>query len=760
MQSSPAEVRVLLVDDDPDLAALTAASLERADDRFSVETETSVDAGLSRLETADLDCIVSDYDMPGLTGVEFLDRVRADYPDLPFILFTGKGSEVVASEAISAGVTDYLQKETGTSQYTVLANRIANAVTQYRSTRALEASQERLSMFFEQSPLGVIEWDEDFRVVRINDAAADILGYSEADLVGRSWETLIADADRDRLTTVVEALLSDEGGYNRVEEAVTKDGETIVCEWHNRVVTDDAGDVVAIFSQFQDITDRRAQRRELEQTNAVLSTLFDTLPVGVIAEDASRNVLMVNQRLFELFDMPGTPSEVVGADCERLAAQVGDMFEEPATFVERTNARVEEQRPVDGEEFTLADGGTLARSYRPIELPDGAGHLWVYRDRTEQASREDRLQALNEVTRDLLTAESPEGVAELGVSAARDILDLEANAIHLYDDDRDALVPVAETDRVATLVGPAPTFSSDDSIAWRAFQDGESLALDDIRDHPAVHNPETPIRSELHLPLGDYGILLAGSPTPAAFDQEDLVLGEILAGNVATALNQLDRTEQLRLREDELSRQNDRLEEFASVVSHDLRNPLNVASGHLDLLAEEFESDRVDDIRQAHERMSTLIDDLLALAREGDRASHPEPVALDTTARACWHNVATAEATLVTDTDRTISADRSRLQQLLENLFRNAVEHGGEDVTIRLGDLPDGFYVADDGPGIDPDVRDSVFAVGYSTAERGSGFGLSIVEEVVDTHGWDIDVTASAEGGTRFEITGVARPED
>jgi len=286
------------------------------------------------------------------------------------------------------------------------------------------------------------------------------------------------------------------------------------------------------------------------------------------------------------------------------------------------------------------------------------------------------------------------------------------------------------------------------------------VAIDDITDDPDIYNPDTPIRSELHLPLGDAGILLAGSPTPAAFDQQDLVLGEILAGNVATALDQVERTERLRQREAELSRQNDRLEEFASVVSHDLRNPLNVASGHLDLLAEDCDSDHVEDVRQAHERMGDLIDDLLTLAREGDGVSRPEPVTLDVAARTCWESVATGDATLVCDAADTISADRSRLHQLLENLFRNSVEHGGEAVTVRLENLPDGFAVEDDGSGIDPADRDSVFDAGYTTADAGSGFGLSIVEEVAEAHGWDVTLTESAAGGARFEITGVDRAEE
>jgi PAS domain S-box-containing protein len=221
-----------------------------------------------------------------------------------------------------------------------------------------------------------------------------------------------------------------------------------------------------------------------------------------------------------------------------------------------------------------------------------------------------------------------------------------------------------------------------------------------------------------------------------------------------------DRVERERL----LERQNERLEEFASLVSHDLRNPLNVATGHLELAAAECESDHLTVATEALDRMDELLEDTLSLARSGQRIRDPEPVALAELAERCWTNVGTGEATLRADADGTVRADPSRLAQLLENLFRNAVEHGatgdraepdGGDVTVTVGSLADGFYVEDDGPGIPPDEREAVFERGYSTTDGGTGFGLRIATDVVDAHGWEIDVTDGTDGGARFEIRGV-----
>jgi signal transduction histidine kinase len=215
-------------------------------------------------------------------------------------------------------------------------------------------------------------------------------------------------------------------------------------------------------------------------------------------------------------------------------------------------------------------------------------------------------------------------------------------------------------------------------------------------------------------------------------------------------------------REQQLARQNEQLEEITSTLAHDFRNPLHVAEGNLEMAREDTESEHLDAVAQAHRRLETLVDDLLASAREGTPLTRGEQTTDDeevvdvaTIAEQCWENVKTHNATLVVETTHTVSADRQRLSQLFENLIRNAVEHSGPEVTVTIGDLSEeeGVYVADTGQGIPADERTTVFEKGYSTTESGTGFGLHIVKTVVDNHGWTIAVTDSETGGTRFEIT-------
>ncbi|MWV63521.1 PAS domain S-box protein [Halorubrum sp. JWXQ-INN 858] len=208
--------------------------------------------------------------------------------------------------------------------------------------------------------------------------------------------------------------------------------------------------------------------------------------------------------------------------------------------------------------------------------------------------------------------------------------------------------------------------------------------------------------------------------------------------------------------ERQLRSQKEQLDEFASVVSHDLRNPLNVAQGRGELLANDCDSEHFPPIVKSLDRMEEIISDTLTLARQGQVVSDPEPIALVNVVGTCWKNVRTDEATIEIEDEVTIVGDRSRLQHLFENLFRNAVEHGGADVTVRVGQIDDhGIHVEDTGPGIPEDDHEAVFEPGHTSSSGGTGFGLTIVKRIAEAHGWQVTVVDGTDGGARFEFTDV-----
>ena len=211
-----------------------------------------------------------------------------------------------------------------------------------------------------------------------------------------------------------------------------------------------------------------------------------------------------------------------------------------------------------------------------------------------------------------------------------------------------------------------------------------------------------------------------------------------------------------KLAEQRVEREAARLQNVAQILSHDLRNPLSVAIGYAEMLAADYDDDRIEPLESSLERMEDIVADALVMARnQRIESGDTRLVDLRGAAERAWGTVDTGRATLVVDTTAECYAEPDYLRHVFENLFRNAVQHGGATVTVEVGVVDDGFYVADDGPGVPPEDRDAVFGSGYTTASDGTGLGLGIVAQLVEAHGWDISVTDGDAGGARFEVSGV-----
>ncbi|WP_254273893.1 response regulator [Haloarcula marina] len=227
---SDQQIRVLHVDDNPQIGELIQTFLERINDDLSVVTETSAVAAMDHLRDGGVDCIVSDYQMPNTNGLEFLEIVREQYPDVPFILFTGEGSEAIASEAIQAGVTDYMQKETGTEQYEVLANRVENAVEQYRTEQQFWNALSWYQRLVEQEIAGVCIIQER-AFVYVNRKLAETFGYTQSELIGESPARITAEGEAERFFEYVQS--DDHGSLDSFESTFTgvrADGEDVPVE--------------------------------------------------------------------------------------------------------------------------------------------------------------------------------------------------------------------------------------------------------------------------------------------------------------------------------------------------------------------------------------------------------------------------------------------------------------------------------------------------------------------------------------------------
>jgi len=610
-----AEISVLYVDDDADLAALVSLHLERVDDAFDVVTETSAQDGLDRLASADVDCVVSDLEMPGMDGLAFLEAVRDAHGDLPFVLFTGKGSEEVASDAIAAGVTEYLQKGVGTEQYEVLAHRIQRAVAERRARAEAAESERMFSTLVENLPGMVYRCRvaEGWPMEYVSEGCTALTGYEPSALEDGdvSWgQEIIHPADQDQVWDPVEVGIEAGESFELTYRIVTSADETRWV-WERGSPVFEDGDLVALEGFISDVTSERRRQERLAEEQAVTEHALNALEDGFYV----------------------------------VEFETGDLL--------RWNDRV-----------------TEVTGYTDAELED----------------------------------------------------------MTIFD-----LVPEAATDAVV-------------AYGERAMRGEQSFLEVDIVCKDGSRVP----------------IEVRGS---RIVDEDGDVIG--ISG---IARDVSDRR-----------RSRDRVEAFARMVSHDIRNPLHVVHARTELAMETGDLDHLEHVASAATRLDALVEDLRTLALDGGTVEEPERVDLAGAARDAWHSLDATDAILRLEDPGTVEADPDRLETLLTHLFRNALEHGpggGQSLTaagtadragsggrpdvtaddlsalvVTVGRHGDGFYVADDGVGV-PDVEhDRVFENGYTTRDGGTGLGLPIVRHVARAHGWSVTLTESAGSGVRVELS-------
>lgn len=266
-------IRILHVEDDSEFAEMTKEFLEAEAKMFEVRTETSPSEALEVVAAEDIDCIVSDYNMPEATGIELLEDIRVDYPELPFILYTGRGSEEIASEAISKGVTDYLQKDLGADQYTVLANRIENAVGQYRAQQQLEETTTFYSTILDHSSDYVMIVDEIGMVSYISPAIERVMGYTPEDVMAMEAFEFVHPEDLEAATSTLQKIIEFPEQEHTVEfRAQHSKGTWRWLEVRGRNLFDDPV-INGIMVNVRDITERKRREQDLEEQKERLENL-------------------------------------------------------------------------------------------------------------------------------------------------------------------------------------------------------------------------------------------------------------------------------------------------------------------------------------------------------------------------------------------------------------------------------------------------------------------------------------------------------
>jgi len=641
---------------------------------------------------------------------------------------------------------------------------------------------------------GVFVVNLDGTITYVNDSLCSLTGRERNELVGNTFDTLVESglvesAEFDRFVTTINSIAGGETQDEILTFEIDQETEQMVDVRVSKHTRDDGTD--DIVGVVRDVTDRERRARAAEQKQEVLTKLYQVGAADALTfEQKAERILSIG---CEYLDLPFGFLSRITEDTQEIVHAVGDHTllqpDETAPLEQSYCRKTIESDDLVGMQDARAELGDDDPAYELFDLGCYIGTKVMVgetlygtfcfaaphdRDREftagerevikllgqwagyelERQRFEERLEGLHEVSQRLLTAETTTDVAQITMEMVVELFDHPVSAFWEYDANQDVLRPVTETDEAVRVVGEAPTFERGDALIWESFDSGEIRYYEDLTEQPGTYNPETPLRSEVHVPCGNHGIITSSATEPRAFDEIDIESLRLLEALVTEAITAVKREEQLAERGEALQRQNDRLEEFADVVAHDLRNPMTGAVGFLEIARKTNESQHFDRVEQSLERMEELIEELLMIARGDRQAVNIRTHQLQPIVEEAWSYTDAPKATLSADDPLgEIQADETRLLQLFGNLFRNSVEHGGDDVTVEVGPLADegGFYVADNGPGFSEKQRTEIEAHGDTDEMSGIGIGLMSVTDVVEAHGWELSVPATDQGA-RIEI--------
>lgn len=594
--SRTTRINILEVGDTPD--CLDSADPGAKKSELQIESVEALSDGITRLNVTNVDCIVSAYNLPDGDGIEFLQVVRKECGDLPFVLYADEGDQTVAAEAVSSGVTEYVPSELHNGRPEVLSERVRRAIEeagnpscQYSQgdSQHKTATEESPRFVFVLSPKGTV------RSANLS-TMCSLDTTNERLIDSLFWETpLWTEEVRSDVRRWVNQAASGEC-VEWTSSAMEVGNSDTNLSGEIRPTTDEDGEISTLIVIGREIDRRDRSERPLSTTKRQLALALDAADAAVWEMDLETEELHWDERAQELWGY------------------------EPGEFT-----------------------GTFEEFKNPIHSDDWKRMETAYRNAIENRSG--------------------------------------------YE------------------------------ITIRVTPDGNSMSW---------------IRAAGQVVTDD-----AGEPTQL----------------IGLSIDVTESKEQERM----LRRKTERLDEFASVVSHDLRNPLNIAHGRATMLQQHADNaktqEQITPLVEALERMESIIDDTLTLAREGKIVDEMDDIRITDLVGSCWASVKTGGATIEIEDKFTVHGDRDRLKHVFENLFRNAVEHGGDELTVRVGRTGEGLiYVEDDGPGIAPGKRNEVFEPGHSSTSDGTGFGLTIVKRIVEAHSWTISLTDGTDNGARFEF--------
>lgn len=520
----------------------------------SVQTVVSADDALSVLAERPIDCIVSEYDLAGTTGLELLRTIRDETTTLPVILCTAMGSESIASEAIGAGVTDYIALTDPVEHVDDILARLRRAVRASRRTTTHRDRAQQFDAIFHDTQTATWVLDPDGLLRRVNGTARSMIADDTETVVGKPFWTLPWWSQSNETQAAVKRISEQAiaGEFNQtIIRRTTEDGTLQTVELSVRPVRDATETIVSIVVEGRDITERVTLERELRQSEELHRITLNNMTDTVLITDDAGEFTYVCPNVHFIFGY--TVDEIY--EMETIDSLLGDdLFDRDELATEGVLKNIE-CRATD----KAGHIHTLLVNVREVSIQDGT-LLYSCRDITKRKQREEALAALHTTTRDLLYAETSQEISQLIVDDAATVLGLDASAIYLHEAETNSLEPVAYSTEMERLNGPLPALRADtESITGHSFVADETRFFDDVHDADRLENPATEMRSGAYIPLGEHGVFVAASDTVGQFDAVLRELTDLFAATAEAALDRVARERRLRTQDRELQQRNSQL---------------------------------------------------------------------------------------------------------------------------------------------------------------------------------------------------------
>ncbi|MBX0297253.1 PAS domain S-box protein [Haloarcula nitratireducens] len=558
----------------------------------------------------------------------------------------------------------------------------------------------------------------------VSDGCYELTGYEPHALERGEvsyGDDIVVDADRTALWTDIQTSLDNQEQCVVTYRIETASGDVRWVRERVRGVYTATGEVDTLEGIIIDITEHKEREQQLWQHQEYTDAVVDAIDDIFYILDESGELQRWNQSLCEVtgystdeIESMHTLEFFADAAHDTITDGIREGFETGYTQVE-----------VD---LVTKDGDRIPYEFVASTLDDPDGNRMlagIGRDITDQKERE----------RELKRTERQFEAAFNNPSSFMGLLDPDGTVRRINQTALD-FADIDEKTVRGEQFWETPWFTHSEEVQAE-LQDGIARAA----------NGEY-VRAEIPHQSADGDIAVIDAMLEPVRDDEDVV---------AIVPSGHDITEQKEY-EQQLEEQNERLEGFASMLAHELRNPVTIGQIYSQQLPADADGEALEHITEAFHRIEEMIDVMLVVARNEEAVGERSRVDLAAVAEASWATVDAPDATLEVTIDETIQADETYIRHFFRNLFENAITHGSSTVTVSVGRLPTGFYVADDGAGIPAADREAVFEAGFTTAadQGGTGMGLAFIQELAGVYGWDCTVTESAAGGAQFEFTDVA----